>query len=342
MLHDKFPVPQQTNLRSTLSRRALIRAGGLSLAGLALGALAPEAEGADLPAPRFLREWGKRGKAEGEFDPPIGIAVNRADELFVTDFRNARVQKFDTEGKLLAVFPVAEQPGGIAVDEDGNFYVGHFTDKLTLYSPQGKQIGDWGRSGKGDGEFQQPGGMAFGPDGLLYVADETNHRVQKFDREGRFRGKWGEYGTGPGQFGGNTSEKVRTGGPQFLAFDSQGNVYTTEASVGRIQKFTPDGKYLLSWGDNGTGPGGFGGRPRNLPGPIAICADRQDRLWISATNHRVQQFTAEGKFLRGFGAQGTAPGEFHTPHGLVLDRKGRLYVVDAQNCRIQKFEVPES
>jgi hypothetical protein len=44
-------------------------------------------------APRFLGEWGKKGSEPGEFHFPIGIALNAADEIFVTDFYNARVQK---------------------------------------------------------------------------------------------------------------------------------------------------------------------------------------------------------------------------------------------------------
>src|SRR5258708_34507683 len=60
------------------------------------------------PWPRFLQEWGKRGKAEGEFDIPIGIAINRRDGIFVTEFLNNRTQKFNTDGNLLALFHVPE------------------------------------------------------------------------------------------------------------------------------------------------------------------------------------------------------------------------------------------
>src|SRR5689334_1712619 len=97
-----------------LSRRELLQWGGLSLAGITLHGRA-EAQ-TSLPPPRFLLEWGRKGKAEGEFDAPIGMAINRADEIFVTEFRNNRVQKFTREGKFVAAFPVAEMPGGIAVD----------------------------------------------------------------------------------------------------------------------------------------------------------------------------------------------------------------------------------
>ncbi len=46
--------------------------------------------------PRFLIEWGKKGSEPGEFHFPIGIAINADDEVFVTDFYNARVQKFSS------------------------------------------------------------------------------------------------------------------------------------------------------------------------------------------------------------------------------------------------------
>src|SRR4051794_20401534 len=236
------------------SRRAFLAAAGLALGGA--GRAADPA--AAFPPPRFLREWGTRGKGEGEFNIPLAVAVNAADEVYVTDFYNTRVQKFTAEGKFLAAFPVPPYPGGIAVGPGGEVYVSHFPvaktgetprpDRVTVYGPDGKPLRECGRSGSGNGEFSWPGGLAFGPGGRLYVADQPNRRVQVFDARGKFLFKWGEYGTGPGQFGGNTSPKARTGGPQFVAVDSKGHVYTTEASVGRVQVFTAEGKFLRAWG----------------------------------------------------------------------------------------------
>jgi hypothetical protein len=54
-------------------------------------------------------------------------------------------------------------------------------------------------------------------------------------------------------------------------------------------------------------------------------------IWSHPAVHR------RGKFLRGFGEEGTKPGQFYAPHALVFDSKGCLYVVDAFNHRIQKF-----
>src|SRR5262249_56196603 len=121
-------------------------------------------------------------------------------------------------------------------------------DRITVDDRSGKFFKEWGKSGAGNSEFNYPGGLAVGRDGRLYVADQTNRRVQVFDAKGKFLTKWGEYGLKPGQFGGNVIPKRRDGGPQFVALVSEGRVYTTEASVGRVQKFTAGGKFLLARG----------------------------------------------------------------------------------------------
>jgi sugar lactone lactonase YvrE len=252
------------------------------------------------------------------------------------------VQRFSAEGNRLGGFPVEAMPGGIAVGRGGNVYVAPMmSHKVCIYSPEGRLLKSWGKQGKGHGEFDQPGGIAVAPDGTVYVADQVNRRVQRFTPDGEFLLAWGEYGTKPGQFDGKERFPNRTGGPNFVAVDRAGFVYTTEAAPGRIQKFTPEGKPVASFGNNGTEPGGFGGRPRNLPGPIAVCVETGGRIWVSSTNNRVQAFSPEGRFLGGAVAleAGDAPGRFHTPHGLAFDSKGRLYVVDTQNYRVQTFAV---
>ncbi len=146
--------------------------------------------------------------------------------------------------------------------------------KVRVYTETGKLVREWGKPGKGDGEFAWPGGIVLGPGGTVYVADQNNHRVQKFTTEGKFLGKWGEHGAKPGQFGGPEPAGSRFAGPHFLALDSKGRLYTTEGVLGRVQQFSPEGKPLLAWGDKGQQPGGFGalqsGNAKNTFGPIAI------------------------------------------------------------------------
>jgi DNA-binding beta-propeller fold protein YncE len=306
--------------------------------------------------PRFLLEWGQQGSADGEFDFPIGIAINRADEVFVTDFKNSRVQKFSAEGKFLSAFAVSPFPGGIAVSHDGDVFIAHFgippsrydeerkRDKIAVFSPSGVPLREWGKFGSGDGEFDLPGGIVISPDGRVYVADQCNRRIQVFDTEGKFLTKWGRKGFQPGEFGGNPHPKAFFAGPTFLARDPAGNIFTTEGPLCRVQKFSSEGAALLCWGDPEDAPGKFGGYftafgSENMRGPTGICFDAQGRLWTNSLSGRIQQFSETGEFLSGFGEEGTEPGQFYAPHGLAIDSHGHLYVVDAFDHRIQKFDV---
>lgn len=311
------------------------------------------ARGAEPPPPRFVTQWGHQGKAAGEFDFPIGIAVSAADEVFVSDFKNSRVQRFTADGEFLSAIATAMFPGGLGIDGDGNLYVAHFgippsryegprqRDKIAVYSPDGKPLCEWGQTGTGDGEFDEPGDVEIVGD-EVYVADQCNRRVQVFDRQGKFLRKWGQKGFGAGEFGGNPHPKAFFAGPTFLAIDKAGQVFTSEGPLCRIQVFTAGGRSLRQWGDNADAPGKLGGyftafEPRNMRGPMGICFDGQGRLWVASLSGRIQQFTAEGEYLAGFGQEGTGPGQFYAPHGLAIDSRDSLYVVDAFNHRVQKF-----
>jgi DNA-binding beta-propeller fold protein YncE len=304
--------------------------------------------------PKLILTWGQEGQEPGEFHSPIGIAINKNDEIYVTDLNNARLQKFTSDGAYLGGFELPrDKPerdtsliGGIALDDEGLIYLSFMVqDTVRVYTQSGQLVREWGKRGVQGGEFISPGGIVLGPDDSVYVADQGNHRVQKFTTEGKFLLAWGEHGSEMGQFGGNEPAGSRFGGPHFLARDRQGRFYTTEGTLGRVQQLSAEGKPLCAWGDKGNHPGGFGalqtGFSKNTFGPIGVLVDRYDRVWISSLNDRVQLFTADGGFLLGIGGSGTQPGQFARPHGMAVDSRGHLYVADAGNQRIQKFEIPE-
>ena len=105
----------------------------------------------------------------------------------------------------------------------------------------------------------------------------------------------------------------------------------------QVYKFSPDGKLLLTLGK----PGG-GAAPDYFYQPNDIVTMKNGDIVVSEGhgrgNNRVLIFDNSGKFKREFGNLGTGPGEFDQPHALAIDSKGRLFIGDRNNNRIQIFD----
>ena len=103
-----------------------------------------------------------------------------------------------------------------------------------------------------------------------------------------------------------------------------------------MRKFTTDGRLLLSIGTPGVP--GDDGTHFNMPTDIAVTAAGDLFISDGYGNSRVAHFDRTGRFVKAWGKKGSAPGEFNLPHTIVVDSKGRLYVGDRNNARVQVFE----
>jgi len=136
--------------------------------------------------------------------------------------------------------------------------------------------------------------------------------------------------------------------PHGIYVDRDGNVWVTDASDGTNQtigkghqvfKFSPDGRILLTLGKAGVpgnGPDTF-----NRPSDIVVAPDGD--IFVADghggdSNARIVKFSKQGTFIKAWGKKGSAVQEFDTPHSLAIDSRGRLFVADAGNNRIQIFD----
>jgi hypothetical protein len=105
----------------------------------------------------------------------------------------------------------------------------------------------------------------------------------------------------------------------------------------QVFKFSKDGKVLLTLGK----PGGAAA-PDYFYAPNDVVVAPNGDIFVSEGhgrgNNRVFKFTKDGKFIKEWGKLGTGPGEFDQPHALAFDSKGRLFVGDRNNNRIQIFD----
>lgn len=142
---------------------------------------------------RFLGQWGTPGKGPGEFNTPHGIAIDAAGRVYVADRQNDRVQVFNPEGKLLAIWasPQIGRPYGITVLGPNRFAIadggeqpetGPDRSALVIVDAKGQVVERVGRYGNQDGQFRMAHHLAADAAGALYVVDITGQRVQKFVR----------------------------------------------------------------------------------------------------------------------------------------------------------------
>jgi DNA-binding beta-propeller fold protein YncE len=261
---------------------------------------------------------------------PSFVALDRGNNVYVTDDNGNRIVKFTAGGTYLTQwgsFGGSDSqfsfPYGIAADSSNNVYVADFdNNRVEKFDHLGNYLTQWGSFGSGNGQFEDPLGIAVDSHDNVFVADFYNSRIEKFDSLGNYLAQWGSYGGGNGQF-------IL---PQGVAVDSSNNVYVVDNKNNRVEKFDDLGNYLTQWGGFGSGNGQFNG-------PLGIAVDSSNNVYVADSgNSRIEKFDSYGNYLTRWGSYGGGNGQFSGPNGVAVDGSGNsVYVTDYNNQRIQVF-----
>jgi DNA-binding beta-propeller fold protein YncE/Tol biopolymer transport system component len=226
-------------------------------------------------------------------------------------------------------------------------------------------VSQFGSEGESAGQFNQPAGVAVDQEsGALYIVDRENARVDKFDAEGAFLSTWGwgvadgltkaaqvcEAGCRAGLVGAGAGELGEFA--KGVAVDnslgfSHGDVYVVDRSNWRIEKFSPAGAFLLTFGSEvnagthgdvclageecqagvpGPGPGQF-----EVLGSSVVAVDAAGTVYVGE-HERVEKFSAAGVFE----GQIALPG-IGNVESLALDASGDLYVMASELAGVHKY-----
>ncbi len=295
---------------------------------------------------RTIENWAKlpEGRTWGA---AAGVSIDSHDHIWVAERCGANscagstlapILEFDSSGKLLKSFGAGMFifPHGLYVDKENNVWVtdGQGKDgkgqQVFKFSPDGKvlmTLGKAGVAGDGPDTFNQPSAVIVAPDGNIFVADghgpNSNARIVKFTKDGKFIKAWGTKGSGPGEF--NV--------PHCLAFDSKGRLFACDRANNRIQIFDQDGKFLDQWAQ--------------FSRPSGIFIDKHDMIYVvdseSNANHPgwkrgMRIGSAKDGTVMAFipdpeqNPQGTSAAE-----GVAVDSKGTLYGAEVGPKDLKKY-----
>jgi uncharacterized protein (TIGR03663 family) len=283
---------------------------------------------------------GTRGAGNGQLYEPRNLAIGPDGSIYVADSHNNRVEKFDKDGKFLLAFggegtgdgQFKDGPGGglwgIAVAASGDVYVADtWNHRIQRFDADGKFKGKWGSqamvngAADGPGQFFGPRAIAVDQAGSLLVSDTGNHRIQRFDADGKFLAAYGGRGAGDGLF----SE------PVGIAVDRSGNIYVDDTWNKRIQKLDPNGKYVAQWAIAGWDSDSVVNKPY-------LALDSDGSMYVTdPEGHRAIKLSASGQVLAVWGKLGNDNASMNLPTGIAVGPTGEVWVADSLNNRVLKF-----
>ena len=287
--------------------------------------------------------------AEGWPQLPAGItwgAVISADvdargNLWVFHRSEPTILEFDPAGKLLKSLgkDMFVQPHGMTIDREGNIWVTDAQGKdgkgqqVFKLSPEGKVLMTLGKAGvaaEGPDTFNGPTDVVIAPNGDIFVSDghvaNSNGRVVKFSKDGKFVKAWGKKGTGPGEM--DT--------PHSIAMDSRGRIFVADRANSRIQIFDQDGRFLDQWKQFGR--------------PSGVYVDKNDVIYVADSQSNA---TLNPGFKRGLRVGSAKDGKVTAfipfaetdpdknnnagMEGVTADAMGNIYVGETTTQTLKKY-----
>ena len=147
----------------------------------------------------------------------------------------------------------------------------------------------------------------------VYNASWGKSKVQVFDKSGSLVLEWGEWD--------ENGTQMAFGLPLFIDVDTRGFIYVTDLILGQVRKFSPNGEWVVTFGDGAT-----------------AVSVQGARAYVTNPAGTVDVFTLDGDYVRSFGSYGDGDGEFDDPRGIEV-AGGFVYVADTNLRRVQQFSL---
>ena len=226
----------------------------------------------------ILNKKGERlrsiSKSKYGFRSAWGVAVDKDDNIYVSDLFSNCVYKFNKSGELLKRFGKKGSgpgefscPRGVKVADDQVFVCDDDNHRVQVLTTELEPVKQFGSRGTGDGQLNGPTSIAVDREGMLYVSDWGNHRVQVFTGDGHFVRLFGKKGSGQGELN----------APYCVCVDAD-YVYVAENSNHRVSVFTRHGHFVTSFGKG------------HIIDPVGVSVDSDGFVYVCCRCRYVIQF----------------------------------------------------
>ena len=266
---------------------------------------------------------GGHGNAPGQFDQPMGVAVDAAGNVFVADKNNHRVQEFKRDGSFVRTWgEQGDQPGqfkephDVAVDAEFVYVADTWNQRIQVFDHAGALV----FTITGAPSFSSPRGLVV-RNKLIYVAEAGAGHVTVYDRAGALRQTMGVMGgDGPGHL-------VE---PVDVAVDANGDVWVVNSGNNRVEHFGADGTPRGSFpvpGWTGTGLK-----------EVSLAVDGDGTLYLTDWDRGgVRRFRPDGSELPTLGAG------IRQPSGIAVEHNRVLVVARGEDIvRVLPLDAPAS
>ena len=281
---------------------------------------------------------GLSGANGGEFNLPIGVAVDSGHNVYVSEYGGNRVQAFAAGPspnwilEEISSVPL-DQPYGMAIDHAGNLLVAdagdsrivELTTTLMFVSTFGWGVSDGaagfehctttcqgGIAGVGAGQLQYPEDVAVDPTGDIYVADDGSARVDRFTINPSLAPAGSITTPGFDDFANPADDQLRLSEEDRVAVTSSGDVWISDSNNDRLVEVNPATGQILARAGANAGEGDFyinegcsyigAGAAGELCQPFQVSLDGSGDLWVAdAGNNRIDEFSASGVFMKAIG-----------------------------------------
>jgi uncharacterized protein (TIGR03437 family) len=296
---------------------------------------------------------------------PDSTAVDMNGNIYVADEGKSQIYRASIDGVVTTIAGTGTRtfagddgpasrasvncPMGVAVDSNGNIYIGDTNNNRVRKVDRSGIITTVGGNGlfkfagdahpAVDASLNGPSGLAIDASGNLYIADTVNNRIRIVGTNGTITTAAGTEIQGAAGDGG-LANRAQLTFPEGVALDSAGNLYIADTWNGRIRKVIPDGTIgTLVW------------RIGSLLTSVAV--DQAGNVYFADYNHHgVSKISPSGVVTRvagdgymdsggtgrfsGDGGAATAA-SLNFPQGLALDRAGNIFIADEWNNRVRKI-----